>query len=71
MSGFNIDRIRNATHSGFVNVQKAMGVDTDLDLRIYKGLSTDAFPAIVDNFGEEATVTYIEEMEKRRLKMGG
>ena len=71
MQTFNVDRMRKATNDGFRNVQRAVGVDTDLDLRIYNGLSTDAFPDLMKNFGEDATVTYIEEMEKRRLGMRG
>jgi hypothetical protein len=68
---FSIDRMRKATNDGMRNMQRAMGVDTDLDLRVYNGLSTDAFSEIAKNFGGEATVTYIEEMEKRRLGMRG
>lgn len=71
MRTFDIDRMRKATDMGFRNVQHAIGVDTDIDLRIYNGLTTDAFPDIMNNFGEDATVTYIEEMEKRRLGMRG
>jgi hypothetical protein len=71
MRTFNMDRMRQAANKGAVNVQRAMGVDTDIDLRIYNGLSTDAFSEIAQNFGDEATVTYIEEMEKRRLGMRG
>jgi len=63
--------MRKATSDGFRNVQRAVGVDTDIDLRLYNGLSTDAFPDIMMTFGEDATVTYIEEMEKRRLGMRG
>lgn len=66
-----VERMRKATNDGFLNVQRAVGVDTDLDLRIYNGLSTDAFPDIINNFGVEATVTYVEEMEKRRLGLRG
>ena len=71
MKTFNMDRMRKATNDGFLNVQRAVGVDTDIDLRIYEGLSTDAFPEILNNFGVDATVTYIEEMEKRHLRMRG
>ena len=71
MRTFDMDRMRKATNMGFRNVQRAVGVDTDLDLRIYNGLTTDAFPDLMQNFGEDATVTYIEEMEKRRLGMRG
>ena len=71
MRTFDMDRMRKATNMGFRNVQRAVGVDTDIDLRIYNGLTTDAFPDLMQNFGEDATVTYIEEMEKRRLRMRG
>ena len=69
MRTFSLDNMRKATSDGVRNVQRAIGVDTDIDLRIYKGLSANDFPEIVKNFGGEATVAYIEEMEKRRLGM--
>lgn len=38
------------------------------DIEIYNGLKPDDFQALVENFGEEATLKYIREMEAERQR---
>jgi len=63
-----VGRVKNSFDAAAQNVQKAVGVETDADLRNYRRLQQNDFVDIAKRFGLEGTVEYIEEMERRNIK---
>lgn len=66
-----VDASNKSIRGAFNSWHKALGINTDSDLDLYKSLSQDDFKRISERYGFDSTTTYIQEMEKRILKSGG
>ena len=64
------DRLKKVTPRAFNALDRAMGRQTDDDLRLYESLQPDDFKMISKQYGADGTLEYIQEMERRRLKGG-
>ena len=64
------DRMNKITPRAFNTLDRAMGRQTDDDLRLYESLQPDDFKMISKQYGADNTLEYIQEMERRRLKGG-
>jgi len=64
------DKISKVAPNAFNTLDKAMGRQTDGDLRLYESLSPEDFNAISRQYGADNTLEYIQTMEQRRLKGG-
>lgn len=64
------DRINKVTPRAFNTLDRAMGRQTDDDLRLYESLQPEDFNKISQQYGADNTLEYIQEMERRRLKGG-
>lgn len=64
------DRMNKVTPRAFNTLDRAMGRQTDDDLRLYESLSPEDFNAISRQYGADNTLEYIQTMEQRRLKGG-
>jgi hypothetical protein len=63
-------KMKNAARQAFDRVSRASNLETDSDLRLYNTLKPDDFQRIVQQYGANETVQYIQKMEAKRL-MGG
>ena len=64
------DNINKVVPKAFNTLDRAVGAETDEDLKLYNSLEPRHFGEIVKRYGEDNTLKYIQEMEKRRLKRG-
>lgn len=65
-----IEKPRNAAKGAYNMWHRALGVESDSDIDLYKSLSQDDFDRISEKYGIENTVEYIREMESRMNKKG-
>ena len=63
-----VDMTNRGVNSAVNMVQKVAGVDSDPDLKVYNQLTPDDFKAIEKEFGRDATIQYVKQMEIRRMK---
>ena len=70
MSKFTFDRVERAAGRGMDRLMDSVGIEKDVELNNYNSLSTDDFQEITNAFGADATISYIQEMESRKLKRG-
>ena len=68
MANFSFDRLQKAFGDGIDRLEDSLSIEKDPELRNYNLLEPQDFEVIVENFGVEDTLNYIQEMESRRMR---
>lgn len=69
-TNFVFDRIKKATRTAFDRVATVSDISNDPELRIYDTFKPEDFERMIEKFGPDETLTYIQQMEGKRLKGG-
>jgi hypothetical protein len=60
-------KLQAATKKAFQRVKKVGNVETDPDLALYGTLNENHFTELMKEWGEEAVIEYIRDMESKRI----
>jgi hypothetical protein len=59
--------MQKATQAAFDRVISVTGQENDPDLQIYQSLKPEDFGALVEKYGSDGVIGYIQKMESRSL----
>jgi len=64
-------RMESATKKAFDRVAKVGNIETDPELALYGTLKSEHFTALMKEYGEDAIIGYIKDMEGKKIMGSG